>query len=220
MKSFNKILTLFHILWLIPTLNLSLYSSSESSQKLHDVYLIKNRWHTGLIFKVDDLSIKNMEALRLFRNMKYVDIGWGDKDFYQSPKDFDLYLAFKALFIPTESIVRIEGYNYDIEDIISYSDFCIKFQMKEKKLTNLLKFIDSSFARNNQNKLIVTMRKAGSSIFFFKSKYSYHLFETCNKWVAKGMAAAGYDVSPAWIITAENLFEEVKKFGKVIRWNN
>jgi len=150
--------------------------------------------------------------------MKYVDIGWGDRDFYQSPKDFDLYLAFKALFIPSESVVRIEGYNYEIEDIISYSDFCIRFALNENNLTNLLKFIDSSFSRNNQNKLVVTLKKARGRIFFFKSKYSYHIFETCNKWVAKGFAAAGFDISPGWIITSENLFEEVKKFGKVIIW--
>jgi hypothetical protein len=150
--------------------------------------------------------------------MKYVDIGWGDKDFYQSPKEFDLYLAFKALFLPTESVVRIEGYNSDIEDIISYSDYCIKFQLKDQNQIKLLKFIDSSFLRNDKNKLIITFVKANGKIIFFKSKYSYHILETCNKWVAKGFAEAGYEVSPTWIITAENLFEEVKKFGTVIRW--
>jgi len=220
MKSYCKFRYFIYFLLLLPALYTYLYSSSDSSLKLHNVYLIKSQWHTGLIFKVDEISLKNIEALKLFKNMKYVDIGWGDKDFYQSPKDFDLYLAFKALFIPTESVIRIEGYNYEIEDIVSYSDFCIKFQLKEKNLTRLLKFIDSSFSRNSQNKLIVSMKKVGGRIIFFKSKYSYHIFETCNKWVAKGLAEAGYDVSPTWIITAENLFEEVKKYGKLIKWKN
>jgi len=220
MKSSIKYLIIFHILWLIPTFIISLYSSSDPSQKLNNVYLIKNRWHTGLIFRVDELSLRNVEALRLFRDMKYVDIGWGDKDFYQSPKDFDLYLAFKALFLPTESVVRIEGYNYEIDDIISYSDFCIKFELADNNLKKLLNFIDSSFSRNIQNKLIITLKKSGANVIFFKSKYTYHIFETCNKWIAKGLVAAGYDISPTWVITAENLFEEVKKYGKVIRWKN
>lgn len=218
MKSINKSLLVLFIIFLFLIPYSFIYSISDSTEITQNIYLIKSRWHTGLIFKIDDLSLKNIEALRLFRNMKYVDIGWGDKDFYQSPKDFDFYLAFKALFLPTESVVRIEGYNYEIDDIISYSDICIRFELEVNNLGKLLKFIDSSFSRSSQNKLIVTLKKAGGNIIFFKSKYSYHIFETCNKWVAKGLAEAGYEVSPTWIITAENLFEEVKKYGKIIRW--
>jgi uncharacterized protein (TIGR02117 family) len=198
---------------------LQLLTLSDTSNKINNIYLIKSRWHTGLIFSINDLSLKNIEALKHFRNMKYADIGWGDRDFYQSPKDFDLYLAFKALFLPTESVVRIEGYNYEIDDIISYSDYCIKFELDDRNLTNLMKYIDSSFLRSEKNKLIVTLKKANGNIIFFKSKYSYHILETCNKWVAKGFVAAGIDISPAWVITAENLFEELRKYGKVIRWN-
>lgn len=206
------------MLFIFITINNNHLFSSDSTEKSNNVYLIKSRWHTGLIFKVDDIAINNIVALKLFRNFNYVDIGWGDRDFYQSPKDFDLYLAFKALFIPTESVVRIEGYNYGIEDIISYSDYCIKFQFNNNELTNLLKFVDSTFSRGDKNKLIITLKRAGGNIIFFKSKYSYHVFETCNKWVAKGFVAAGFDISPTWVITAENLFWEVKKYGKVIRW--
>src|SRR3989339_1569610 len=152
MKTPNKFLIVICILWLLPALYSSLYSITDSSQKLNNVYLIKSRWHTGLIFRVDELSLKNIEAIRLFREMKYVDIGWGDRDFYQSPKDFDLYLAFKALFIPSESVVRIEGYNYEIEDIISYSDFCIRFALNKKKITKIFKIIFFFFFKKNKKK--------------------------------------------------------------------
>ena len=193
---------------------------SDSTKFVHDVYLIKSRWHTGIILKVNELAVNNIKAVKYFRNYKYVDIGWGDKDFYQSSEDFDLYLAFKALFIPTESVVRLEGYNKEISDIILYTDFCIKFTLIEKNFINLLKFIDSSFSRNEKNGLIVTMKKTNGNIIFFKSNNSYHIFETCNKWIAKALLAAGYDISPTWIITADNLFDEVKKYGKVIHRKN
>ncbi|MBI5326623.1 MAG: DUF2459 domain-containing protein [Ignavibacteriae bacterium] len=212
----NKIYLLIIILFFLQICYC--YSFSDSSSTTCDVYLIKSRWHTGLIFKINEILLNNIEAVRFFSKMKYVDIGWGDKDFYQSNKDFDIYLAFKALFIPTESVVRIEGYKNEIDEIISYSDVCIKFEFSEKQLTNLSKFIDSSFSRNEKNKLIVTLKKAGNQTVFFKSEYKYHILETCNKWVAKGLAAAGFSISTTWIITAENLFEEVKKYGKIIRW--
>jgi hypothetical protein len=219
MSSIHKILFFIFIL----TINYTFCQAypkpiQDSSSKIDTVYLIKSRWHTGIIMSVNDISLKNIRALNLFKDRKYVDIGWGDADFYQSPKDFDVYLAFKALFIPTESVVRIEGYDCDIKNIIEWSDFCIEFELHDRGFIGLCKFIDSSLSKTGTGRLIVTSTRDNNRIIFFKSDLKYYIFETCNKWVAEAFESAGFRVSPKWIITAENLFNEIKKFGTVLKF--
>ncbi len=217
MKSVYKIL-LYIIVFINVVCNVYSKTPQDTSSKFETVYLIKSRWHTGIIMNVDDISLKNIQALKFFKTKKYVDIGWGDADFYQSPKDFDAYLAFKALFLPTESVVRIEGYDSDIKEIIEWSDFCIKFVLPKNGFISLCKFIESSFKRTKKGGLIITSIRDNNGVFFFKSNLKYDIFKTCNKWVAQAFVAAGFNVSTTWVITAENLFNEIQKFGKVLKF--
>ena len=77
------------------------------------VYLVKNNLHTGIVFSVNEKLIENIPAISNFSEYYYVDIGWGDEDFYQHP-DPDILLGAKAILVPTSSVIRIEGKNYNI----------------------------------------------------------------------------------------------------------
>ncbi|MCL4279574.1 MAG: DUF2459 domain-containing protein, partial [Ignavibacteriaceae bacterium] len=44
----------------------------------------------------------------------------------------------------------------------------------------------------------------------------YHLFNTCNTWLARGLKKAGFDIEDNIILT-EQLFNEADKFGDVVK---
>ncbi|MGB5894337.1 MAG: DUF2459 domain-containing protein, partial [Ignavibacteriaceae bacterium] len=53
-------------------------------------------------------------------------------------------------------------------------------------------------------------------IIFFKANGNYHLFNTCNTWLASCLASAGLKIEDNIILT-EELFNEAAKVGTVIK---
>jgi len=53
-------------------------------------------------------------------------------------------------------------------------------------------------------------------VYFFKANGSYHLFNTCNTWLARGLKQSGLEIKDDIILT-EQLFNESAKVGKVLK---
>jgi hypothetical protein len=52
---------------------------------------------------------------------------------------------------------------------------------------------------------------------FYSATGRFHLFRTCNTWVAEALRSAGLPISPAFAFTAGNLSYQVKQLGAVIK---
>ncbi len=197
------------------TILLALFLSFQYQFDTQDkkVYIAKIDWHVGIILKLDENSVKNIKALENFKDFNFVDIGWGDADFYQSNDDFDLYLASKAILLPTESVIRIHGYNQSIDQIIDWRDYAIEVRLQNDQYEKLCKFIDNSFSRDSANNLLITSERNNKRVTFFSSIHKYHLFRTCNTWVAEALYFADQNIDPSNIITSEELFYELVKIG-------
>ena len=181
------------------------------------IYLVNNRWHTGIVLALDSTVIKLVGPLRNFQGYYFADIGWGDEDFYQSTTDFNFLLALKAILIPTGSVIRIAGYKADIKLIISLSQICVKLILSEMQFEKLCEFIDLSFERGIKDSFIITSKSLDRSIIFYKARYKYHLLNTCNTWMANALATAGLEINPSEIITTDELFKVLIQLGEVLK---
>ncbi len=171
------------------------------------IYVVKYSWHTGLFIPVNKETIERIPVLKQFSSYKIVDIGWGDHGFYQSESEFDLELALKALFTPTKSVVRIIGSLQDPEDIKLWSDFFFEFGISDSSFTKFASFINQTMSDSLAQPL---SEKAGGIIKFYSSDRNYSLFYTCNTWAAECLGKADIPVTHEGIITAEDLFIELK----------
>jgi hypothetical protein len=52
---------------------------------------------------------------------------------------------------------------------------------------------------------------------FYPSLENFHLFKTCNVWVAETLRAAGLDVSPLAALGTESLFVQARPYGRTIQ---
>ena len=215
MFSVKKYIVVLNIILLFSSAS---FSPEELNKKMNagrTVYLIKSYWHVGILFQVDSTVIGKIPALITFDKYKFVDIGWGDEDFYQDPET-DYYNAAKAILFPTKSVIKVTGHMSDLESIIKWSDFCIKIRMTDEQYSGLLEFIAESFLIED-DEYVIASSSGNGAIVFYKSVHAYHLFNTCNTWVAEALDSAGCDVSDEGIITAEDLFLEVKPIGEVLK---
>ncbi len=199
------------------TLPYNIYAKNNdflSTPKNFKIYFIKNAWHVGIIFPINNITESQLSILRNFKRYKYVDIGWGDAKFYQH-SGINYFLAVEALLYPTPSVVRVQGYLLDIEYFIKWSDYTVSINVNKTQLKDLLTFIKNSLSKTKNGKYIISSIKLDSDIIFYKSKLKYYLFKTCNTWVADDLRYAGFKVSSFGIITAYQLFRELIKIGKV-----
>jgi len=177
-----------------------------------EVYLIKQYWHTAIVIHTEDIDGEKFKFKKYFDGSILIDFGWGDELFYQTP-DFDLMLGARAILKPTSSTLRIEGISLPKEKFFEYSEIVVRLPVSREQLDKILNFIEDTFIKENNE--YVVLNSIANKIFFFKSKGNYHLFNTCNTWLAKCLSQAGFEISTNIILT-EQLFREVLRSGELI----
>ncbi|MCJ7555112.1 MAG: DUF2459 domain-containing protein [Ignavibacteriaceae bacterium] len=186
-----------------------------SIDELQSIYLIKNYWHTALVFTLDQIDTLIIPEAKYFRDYNLIDFGWGDEEFYQFP-GFDSGLAFGALFYSTPSTLRIEGISSSKEVLFDYSEIVIKLKVNKDQLKKLTEYIAKFIYRDENGHSVILSEQAGGKIKFYRSNGSYHLFNTCNTWVAEALVYSGFDMEDN-ILLAEQLFNEAAKIGYVVK---
>jgi uncharacterized protein (TIGR02117 family) len=144
-----------------------------------------------------------------------IDIGWGDEEFYQYP-GFDSGLAFKALFYSNPSTLRVEGISLSKEEYFKLSEIVIEIDVFEEQFKSICNYVNKTFYLSDDGKTIILSQRGEGKIIFYKANGSYHIFNTCNTWLAKGLKEAGLDIEYNVILT-EQLFNELAKIGRVIK---
>ncbi|MCZ7601788.1 MAG: DUF2459 domain-containing protein [Melioribacteraceae bacterium] len=203
------------ILILIIFINFSSYAQTEDTH----IYVIKNYWHTGIIIQVDSTTKNDIRALQYFDNFDFVDIGFGDRVFYLHPSN-DYVLAARAILVPTESTIRVAK-TYNMEDeLIRWSDYVLKIRMDSQSILKLCEFIDKSFSKDNQEILRIIEKRLNGNIIFFEANPKYHLFNTCNTWVADALKFSGLEnINPSNVVTSKDLFEELLLYAEILKFD-
>tara|TARA_B110000444_G_scaffold221631_1_gene223107 strand:+ start:334 stop:930 length:597 start_codon:yes stop_codon:yes gene_type:complete len=187
-------------------------SSDKPSAKERDIYLISTGWHTGIAVPVDTLLKRNLPESLDFREIQYLEIGWGDRIFYQSPNP-SYSALLNALLKPTSSVIHVYGFNHSIETTFRNSK-TVKLTLNETEYTKLLYFIHKSFTRNVNGKprLEGVGLYGKNNSFFYMANGEFHLFNNCNTWVASAIQSTGIGLDSTGIVTADNLLKTVRYY--------
>jgi uncharacterized protein (TIGR02117 family) len=187
----------------------------ERDEGTVEIYLIKQYWHTAIVISREDIDSLILPEVTLFNKFSIIDFGWGDEEFYQYD-GFDAGLAYKALFYGTPSTLRVEGIGISKEAYFNVSEIVIKIVITPKQLDEILKFISNTVYRDSNGNPVVLSEHGLGRIKFLKANGDYHLFNTCNTWLANGLKQAGVNITDDIILT-EELFNEAAKIGTVIK---
>lgn len=218
MNTCNLIIFPFIYFFLNTSPNFSVSQNKIPDQdSFHKIYFIKQNWHTAIAINTQELNPDLFSEYNSFSEFSLIDIGWGDEEFYQYP-GFDSGLAFNALFFATPSVLRVEGISISKDEYFNLSEIVIELNVSEVQFNKICNFINKTFYTNDNGKSIILSRNAEGRIVFYKANGSYHLFNTCNTWLAKGLRQSGIDIEDNIILT-EQLFNELAKIGIVIKSN-
>lgn len=144
-------------------------------------------WHQYL--SIDEIGIDNTKSYN------YLSFGWGDRDFYMSTPslaNLKLSTTFKALFLPTPSVLYVKGYQI----IPNYLEVkCIKINQTD--YFQLINFIESTFQLDANGRQIRLGNGHTDNAGFYAAKGSYSILRNCNSWTAEGLRKADIN-TPLW----------------------
>jgi uncharacterized protein (TIGR02117 family) len=137
----------------------------------------------------------------------YLEFGMGDEAFYiNTPewKDLRLRILIPALFWPTSSVVHITGRR----SAPAYGNVA-GVRIDECSYRNMAMFIKSSFELEDGNQVFIS-RGYHHDDGFFRAQQSYHMFYTCNNWVAEALQYAGRS-TPLWPLFPRSIMRHVNR---------
>ncbi len=183
------------------------------SKKKKTFYVIGHEWHTGIVIQTSDIPDSLKSKHPQFPKARFLEIGWGDKEFYQD-SDPGYFLAIKAALWPTESALHINGFNQPVDKYYSLAEV-VQFETEKPDFENLYLFIYSAFARDSLGGEILIGRGYYKNSQFFLGDEKYYLPKTCNVWTAQAVHSAGISISPYRYQKAESLMKYLKKVGSI-----
>jgi uncharacterized protein (TIGR02117 family) len=166
------------------------------------VHVVTHGWHTGLAMRASDIDFARWPALPHPVRARYIEVGWGDRDYYPAP-GFNLWYGFKALLWPTASVLHVTGFDQPPRRYFPASEI-VELHISRTGFERLLAYIVSSFEPGGAA-VAPGLYASGA---FYPSREKFHLFNTCNVWVARGLREAGIEVRPS--ITTEGLMAQLR----------
>ena len=185
------------------------------NEPIKSIYLVSHGWHAGIVVRRADIPEGVWPQANEFPGAEYLEVGWGDMDYYMTP-DAGFGTLLKAGLLPTASVLHVVGFSGPVTRYFPGSGV-IRIDLSEAGFRRLSDYLGNSYALDQAGQ----SRPLGPSQYgdglFYLSRETYHAFNTCNVWTARGLRVAGYPIRPGANLRVDTLMSNAAKFGTVIR---
>lgn len=198
-------LALAAIVWTARPGNPALFPAAEDGI---DVVLVSNGYHAGLVIPLGPVaevaSRGGMTAVlpvaTRFRQFEWIEIGWGDGDFYRSTPtaaSLQITLAARALLgLGNGSVLHVVGIAGKPEDVFAGAD-ATRIKLSKAGFERVIARIDQSFALSSDRQPKILGPGLYGPSLFYRAEGHFNLFRVCNHWIADLLDAAGIPTTPA-----------------------
>lgn len=181
----------------------------------HAIFLVDLGWHTGLAVRRADIPADLWPEHEDFPNAEYLEVGWGDRDFYQA-EGFNPWYALKAALVPTASVLHVVGVPTHPSAYFPTAEI-VEIAVSERQFRQIILSIQNTYTRKNTGKAQAIARGLYPDSRFYAAEGKFHVFNTCNVWVARVLRDAGLPVIPFFAASAQGLLSQAREFGKIVR---
>src|SRR5262249_9611928 len=160
------------------------------------IYIVRHDWHTGLVVKYDDIDPRLWPEKDDFPDALYLEVGWGDRDFYQAARP-GLGLLLQAALKSPASVLFVIGLPTTVTRYFPYADI-LESPLSRRGLQELVSFSHATYKRDPMGRMIrLGPGHNHQHSLFYLAEGDYSLFNTCNSWTARALQAAGLPIKEA-----------------------
>lgn len=181
------------------------------------IYVSGDGFHTNLTIPVQTEAFQWGAQLPLSQlgqeqreDYQYLSLGWGDRQFYLNEphrQALDLDIALRALLIPTDTVVHVQGHTALPQAKGSYRIEAV--QLSEAGYLRLVDYLVATFATNRQGQPILIRQSHRRASSFYAAMEHYGFWRTCNDWLAEALRQAGAR-TPLWSGLAGSVFQHLQ----------
>ena len=172
------------------------------------IYVASNGWHSAIVIPRAALPPGVLPEAGDFPDAPYLSFGWGDAAYFPAP-DPGLGVTFRAILRPTPAVLHLAGLASHPHQVFP-ADEVVELTATAPRFAALVAFLDDTFDREGAARAQAVAPGLHRFSRFYRAKGEFHLFNTCNTWTARGLAAGGWPIRVSGTITAEDLMTQVR----------
>ena len=184
----------------------SLYPARRPDDAVR-VVLVSNGFHSGLILPRAALAEAAGRSGRSalinvatrFRQFDWVEVGWGDNDFYRATPtldSFDWKLGLRAVLgLGGGSVLHVFGVVGDLRETYGSIDL-VALSLSPEGFDRLLERLEGSFVRDENGLPVDLGPGLSAASLCYQAHGTFFFGQLCNHWTAGLLAAAGVPISP------------------------
>lgn len=173
------------------------------------VYVVSHGWHSGIVVPAALAEAHGWPARREFAQAQHFEVGWGDRDDYQAA-DPGWGMGLRALLWPSPGVLHIVALQAPPRVAFPGAPV-IAMRVSHDGAQRLAASIAAGHERGADGVPNVFGPALYGQGSFYASVERFHLFATCNVWVARRLRDAGLDLSPAFALTTAMLFGQLAR---------
>jgi uncharacterized protein (TIGR02117 family) len=172
------------------------------------LYVVRHGGHTGIVVRSSDLVALLPPLAGHIGPDGYLEIGWGEERYYQAGTG-TVTLALQAALWANSSVLQVVAFSGPPASHFKQNEV-VEVRVDEAGYAAALAFIAGSFTRTPDKGVVRLGPSLYGSGWFYRAEGIFHLFNTCNTWVARAIEKSGYPMSSTLTLTAEDLLSRIR----------
>lgn len=179
-----------------------------AAMRARTVYVVSHGWHAGLVVPAREINQVMPEFAARFGDVDFYEFGWGDKGFYQAEK-ITVGLILQAMLWSEGTVMHVVAVPASPTSYFAGKEI-IDTCVTEAELRSLIAYVASSFARDQAGKVVPLKLGIYGDSQFYDAEGEYYLLNTCNKWTAKALQSAGFDILPTFKLNSGSVMNYLR----------
>ena len=182
---------------------------ADNGPRTHAVRVVSDGWHAAIVIPRPELVATGLlPEADDFPDAAFLEFGWGDRVYYPAKKK-TLGMALNAALTATPAVMHMAGLAR-APDLIYVDSEVVPVALTEGGFRHLVRAIARDFKRSEGGRAKPISRGLYPNSNFYDAHGRFHLLNTCNTWIARKLRAAGVNLSPSGIITADELVARLR----------
>jgi len=172
------------------------------------VWVLDHGWHTAVVVRRADVDRTLWPEADEFPEATFIEVAWGDRQFYMAAAP-SAWLAVQAALATRGSVLHVVGVETSLAALFPGVEI-VELRVTPRGFAALTRFVADEYARDDARRAIRLARGLYGTSWFYAARSRYHVFNTCNTWVARALERAGLPVTPSGTVTAAGVMQQVR----------
>src|SRR5262245_36274784 len=172
-------------------------------------WVVDHGWHTAIVVRRGDVDPAIWPEVSDFPQAKLVEIAWGDREFYMAAEATGS-LAVKAALFTSGSVLHVAGLGETTLAALPAGNV-VELRISRPGFDRMTRFVHTEYQRDGEDRSLRLGPGLYGASWFYAARGRYHLFNTCNTWVARALQRAGLDVTPVGTVTAGAVMQQARR---------